>query len=241
MALPFTLLSRGGFLIVDESGISRGDIHHSIAGPLFSCIGSFFSSFFPSSHLAMSSTSHPVPVVSPHPIQEVSSSPILVVSSHCPIPVVSSHCPISVVSSHSVQVASSCSNPVVSSCPKSKPSLEKRGAGSRIQRTFLGDQAHLPVQVIPQEKKKLQKNLLSIDQVSYAPASCNHSSLPSNRCGSSSYMSSHEPITVKVYTIQEKHHFPSKLDRGNPLPKLPQRQTSLANQMAHLHSLSTTE
>src|SRR5882724_4838988 len=116
MALPFTLLSQGGFLIVDESGISRGDIHHNIAGPLFSCIGSFFSSFFPSSHLTASSTSLPTPyhsvlVVLPHPIQEVSSHPIQVVSHH-PIPVVSS-CPIQVVSHHPV--------PVVSSCPKSKP------------------------------------------------------------------------------------------------------------------------
>ena len=31
-------------LIVDESGISRGDIHHYIASPLFSQIGSNFSS-----------------------------------------------------------------------------------------------------------------------------------------------------------------------------------------------------
>src|SRR5882724_9516941 len=175
MALPFTLLSQGGFLIVDESGISRGDIHHSIASPLFSHIGSFFSSFFPSSHLATSSTSHPAP-----------------------------YCHILVVSSHLVQVASSHSNLVVSSCPKSKPSVEERGEGSRIQRTFLGDQACLPVQVIPHEKQKLQKNLLSIDQVSYAPASCNHSSLPGNQCGSSSYMLSHEVITVKVYMSQEK-------------------------------------
>src|SRR5882724_632793 len=40
---------------------------------------------------------------------------------------------------------------------------------------------------------------------------------------------------------QEKHHFPSELDRRNPLSKLPRRQTISANQMAHLHSLSTTE
>src|SRR5882672_2193273 len=39
-----------GFLIVDESGNSRGDVHHNIAGPLFSCIGLFFSSLFSSSH-----------------------------------------------------------------------------------------------------------------------------------------------------------------------------------------------
>jgi len=180
----------------------------------------------------MSSTSHPVLVVLPRPVQEVSSSPI---------PVVSSHHPISVVSSHSVQVASSCSNLVVSSCPKSKPSVEKRGEGSRIQRTFLGDQDCLPVQVIPHEKQKLQKNLPSVDQVSYAPASFNHSSLPGNQCGSSLYMLPHEVITVKVYMSQENHHFPPEPDRRNPFPKLPRRQTSLANQMAHLHSLSTTE
>jgi len=141
-------------------------MHHSIASLLFSHIGWFFSSFLPSSCLAMSSTSHPVLVVSPHPIQEVLSSPIpvvsscrpvLVVSSHHPVLVISPHHPVSVVSSRSVQVASSHSNPVVSSCPKSKPSVEKRGEGSRIQRTFLGDQARFPVQVIPHEKQKLQK------------------------------------------------------------------------------------
>src|SRR5882724_7450377 len=151
-----------------------------------------------------------IPVVSPHPFQEVSS---------IPIPVVSSCCPISVVSSHLVQVASSHSNPVVSSCPKSKPSVEKRGEGSRIQRTFLGNQACLPVQVIPHKKQKLQKNLLSVDQVSYTLASCNNSSLPGNRCGSSLYMLSHEPITVKVYMSQEKHHLPPESDRSNPSSK----------------------
>src|SRR5882724_5551367 len=54
-------------------------------------------------------------------------------------------------------------------------------------------------------------------------------------------MLAHEVITVKVYMSQEKCHFPSEPDRRNPLPKLPQGQTSLANQMAHLHSLSSTE
>src|SRR5882724_2824774 len=54
-------------------------------------------------------------------------------------------------------------------------------------------------------------------------------------------MPPHEVITVKVYMSQEKHHFPSEPDRINPLPKLLQGQTSSANQMAHLHSLSTTE
>jgi len=139
--LPFTLLSQRGFLIVDESGISQRDIHHSFAGPLFSRIGSFFSSFFPLSHLAMSSMSHPNLVVSPRPSRKSRL-----------VPVGSLRRPILVVSSHSVQVASSHSNPVVSSCPKSKPSVEKRGEGSRIKGTFLGDQAHLPVQVIPHEK-----------------------------------------------------------------------------------------
>src|SRR5882672_10022580 len=38
------------FLIVDESGNSRGDVHHNSTRPLFSCIGSFFSSLFLSSH-----------------------------------------------------------------------------------------------------------------------------------------------------------------------------------------------
>src|SRR5882672_9691045 len=42
------LLQRG-FLIVKESGNSQGDVHHNIASPLFSCLGSFFSSLFLSS------------------------------------------------------------------------------------------------------------------------------------------------------------------------------------------------
>jgi len=54
-------------------------------------------------------------------------------------------------------------------------------------------------------------------------------------------MLSHEAITVKVYTSQEKHHLPSKPDRRNWLSKLPWRHASSANQMAHLQSLSTTE
>src|SRR5882672_11010416 len=44
-----SLLLPPGFLIVNESGNSRGDVHHNIAGPLFSCLGSFFSSLFSSS------------------------------------------------------------------------------------------------------------------------------------------------------------------------------------------------
>jgi len=123
-ALPFTLLPQGEFLIVNESGISQGDIHHSIASLLFSHIGSFFSSFFPLSHLATSSTSLPAPILScpgiSHlvPSQEVSSSPVLVVSSHHPILVVSSHRPILVVSSHRpILVVSSCSVQVASSYP----------------------------------------------------------------------------------------------------------------------------
>src|SRR5882724_11650548 len=54
-------------------------------------------------------------------------------------------------------------------------------------------------------------------------------------------MPSHEHITVKVYTSQEKNHLPSELDRRNPLSKPLQRHASSANQIAHLHSLSTTE
>src|SRR5882724_11090646 len=54
-------------------------------------------------------------------------------------------------------------------------------------------------------------------------------------------MPPNEVITVKVYMSQEKHHFPSEPNRRNPFPKLLRRQTSSANQMAHLHYLSTTE
>src|SRR5882672_10369926 len=82
-----------GFLIVDESGNSRGDVHHNIAGPLFSCLGSFFSSIFSSSHHepvsyhpiasyypGPSSLYHPVlssshPVHLSHPSQPSSLSP----------------------------------------------------------------------------------------------------------------------------------------------------------------------
>src|SRR5882672_3763387 len=55
-----------GFLIVDESGNSRGDVHHNIAGPLFSCLGSFFSSLFSSSHHEPVSY-HPVASYYPDP------------------------------------------------------------------------------------------------------------------------------------------------------------------------------
>jgi len=43
--------SQKRFLIVDESGISQGDVHHYISSPLLPRIGSFFSNLFSSSHL----------------------------------------------------------------------------------------------------------------------------------------------------------------------------------------------
>ena len=94
----------------------------------------------------------------------------------------------------------------------------------------------------PTEKTKIRKKLPSIDRVSYTPASCIHSSLPGNQCGSYSYMLLHEPITVKVYTSQEQCHLPPmpfiplRLDRRNA--ETPGIHTTLANQIAHLHSLS---
>src|SRR5882724_8381103 len=54
-------------------------------------------------------------------------------------------------------------------------------------------------------------------------------------------MLSHEPIIVKVYTSQEKCHPPPKPDRRNASSKPPQRHETLANQIAHLHSLSKTD
>ena len=54
-------------------------------------------------------------------------------------------------------------------------------------------------------------------------------------------MPPHEPITVKVYMSQEKHHLPPKPDRRNPLSEPPQRHATSADQIAHLHSLSTTD
>src|SRR5882724_9636017 len=106
------------------------------AGPLFSHIGSFFSSLFPLSHLASSPTHFPTPscpdlVVLSHTILVVLSCPIPVALS-CPIPVVLSH-PVPVVSSHPVQVAPSHPKLVATSCSKSKPSVKKR-EGLRVQR-----------------------------------------------------------------------------------------------------------
>src|SRR5882672_12451422 len=77
-----SLLLPRGFLIVDESGNSRGDVHHNIAGPLFSYLGSFFSSLFSSSH------HEPVsyrPVASYYPDPSSSYHPGSS-SSYCPSP-----------------------------------------------------------------------------------------------------------------------------------------------------------
>src|SRR5882672_5594992 len=78
------------FLIVDESGNSRGDVHHNIAGPLFSCLGSFFSSLFSSSrHEPISycpvASYYPNPSSSYHPGPSSSYHPGSS-SSYCPSP-----------------------------------------------------------------------------------------------------------------------------------------------------------
>jgi len=129
-----------------------------------------FSSFFhrlilPCHHVSS------IPVVSPCPIQE---SHLVLSGSLVPL----SHFSSLVLFG---QVASSHSNPVVSSCPKSKPSVEKRGEGSRIQRTFLG--VRLVFSPGIHMKNKITKKSSIHRQVSYTLASCNHSSLPGNQCG----------------------------------------------------------
>ena len=71
-----------------------------------------------------------------------------------------------------------------------------------------------------QEKKnnqKLQNNLPSLDQVSYPPTSCIHSSLPGNQCGSSLYSFPHELITVQVY-VSYAHHLPCSTPSKAYLP-----------------------
>ena len=173
--------------------------HHNIAGLLFSHMESFFSSLFSSTHLNPSSTSHPNPV-----------------ASYCPIPVVlyfliplAAYCPNQVALYHPDPKSSYCPIqplccPCQPSCSQELPRIEKRREDLTEQGIFLADQACLPVQVLPQRKQKLQKNLPFVDQVSCTLASCIHYSLPGNWYGFSLYMPLHEPITVKVYTSQEK-------------------------------------
>src|SRR5882724_868333 len=113
---------------------------------------------------------------------------------------------------------------------------ERRGAES--MKDLLGRPGSSSSPGHPTKKKKITKNLLSIDQVSYALASCNHSSLPSNQCGSSSYMSSHEPITVKVYMSQEQHHPSLALNISNTSSKPSRTPIASSDKMAQLYSLS---
>jgi len=62
-------------------------------------------------------------------------------------------------------------------------------------------------QVLP-KKTKINKNLPSIDQF-LCPSFCNHSSLLAIDVVLLVHVT-HEPITVKVYMSQEKHHLPVK-------------------------------
>src|SRR5882724_3549440 len=66
------------------------------------------------------------------------------------------------------------------------PELEKSREELVRGGEFLANQAHLSVQASP-KNTKIQKKLLSLDQVSYALTSCIHSSLTGDQCGSSSY------------------------------------------------------
>src|SRR5882672_2799841 len=112
-----------GFLIVNESGNSRGDVHHNIAGPLFSCLGSFFSSLFSSSHHEPVSY-HPIASYYPDPssLYHPGSS-----SSYCPSPSPSYYpCPSSLY--HPVL---SSSHPVHLSHPSQPSSLSPKSEKSR--------------------------------------------------------------------------------------------------------------
>src|SRR5882724_10318458 len=88
------------------------------------------------------------------------------------------------------------------------PELEKSREELVRGGEFLANQARLSVQASP-KNTKIQKKLPSLDQVSYAPTSCIHSSLTGNQCGSSSYSLSHRPITVQVYASNAHHSPPS--------------------------------
>src|SRR5882672_11298322 len=239
------LLQRG-FLIVKESGNSQGDVHHNIAGPLFSCLGSFFSSLFSSSHHEPvsyhpvasyypdpSSSYHPGPSSSYHP----GSS-----SSYCPGPSPSYY----PHPSSPYRPVSSSSHPVHPSRPSQLSSLSLKSEKSREEldrrEEFPAVQARPSVQASSEKPMKLQKNHPTLDQ-----ASCILSSLTGNQCGSSSYTLSHEPITVKVYLSQTFHHLPVKPPepvQGHMSPKLPEISeihATSASQSSHLHSLSTAQ
>src|SRR5882672_3866777 len=213
-----------GFLIVDESGNSRGDIHHNIAGPLFSCLGSFFSSLFSSSH------HEPVsyrPIASYYPDLSSSYSPDPSSSYHPGSS--SSYCPgLSPLyyprPSSPYHPVSSTSCPVHPSRPSQPSSLSPKSEKSREEldrrEKFPAIQARPSVQASSEKPTKLQKHHPTLDQ-----ASCILSSLTSNQCGSSSYTLSHEPITVKVYSSQAFHHLPVKPPepvQGHLSPKPPE-------------------
>src|SRR5882672_7427252 len=234
------------FLIVDESGNSRGDVHHNIAGPLFSCLGSFFSNLFSSSrhepvsyrpiasyYPDLSSSYHP----SPSSLYHAGSS-----SSYCPgpSPLYYPH------PSSPYRPVSSSSRPVHPSRPSQLSSLSPKSEKSREEldrrEEFPAVQARPSVQASSEKNMKLQKNHPALDQ-----ASCILSSLTGNQCGSSSYTLSHEPVTVKVYSSQAFHHLPVKPPEpvlGHMSPKPPENSEihgTSAGQLSHLRSLSTAQ
>src|SRR5882672_11220645 len=219
-----------GFLIVNESGNSRGDVHHNIAGPLFSCLGSFFSNLFSSSHHEP---------VSYRPVASYYPDPS---SSYCPGPSPSYYPRLS----SPYRPVSSSSRPVHPSRPSQlsslSPKLEKSREELDRREDFPAVQARPSVQASSEKTMKLQKNHPALDQ-----ASCILSSLTGNQCGSSSYTLSHEPITVKVYSSQAFHHIPVKPPdpvQGHMSPKPPENSeihATSAGQLSHLHSLSTAQ
>src|SRR5882672_5043050 len=156
-----SLLLPPGFLIVNESGNSRGDVHHNIAGPLFSCLGSFFSSLFSSScHEPVSY----LPVASYYPYPSSSYCPdpsssyhLGSSSSYCPGPSPSyypgpssPYCPISLSS-----------RPVHPSRPSQLSSLSPKSEKSREElyrrEEFPSVQARPSVQASSEIPMKLQK------------------------------------------------------------------------------------
>jgi len=110
----------------------------------------FFSIFFHhvSCHIIYICPPHIIPSSSPPVPSRSSSHPIQVVSH-------SSHPGSLILFCPGCLLLSQPSSLTVS--PKSKPSVEKRGEGSRIKKTFLGDQARLPVQGHPHKKQNYKK------------------------------------------------------------------------------------
>src|SRR5882672_11490689 len=155
-----------GFLIVDESGNSRGDVHLNIAGPLFSCLGSFFSSLFSSSHHEPISYR---PVVSYYP--DLSSSYLPThhhrIISACHPRTVPAHCHRIIPTRHP-HIIPSCHHPVQSiHLVQASPQVYHRNR-RRVEKSWIGEKSLWPSRLVLQSSSekptKLQKNHPTLDQ-----------------------------------------------------------------------------